>query len=231
MSGPNEKKGYIEPKAAARAAAEIRAQGGLMVKNLTGQMVPAQKPRFMNAKEAARDQTRLRLAKLDPDWILATSRTVQDRVIALPEFKKAAVVGCYISLPSEVQTGAIIAACRKAGKKVCVPASRPKKKDYAMCWYNAGETTIVGPWGIAEPRNREFASSEIDLMIVPCLAFDPHGRRLGHGGGHFDRLLAGLSSTNICLAFEVQKLTAAPYDEHDVDVDIVVTEKTVYRPA
>jgi 5-formyltetrahydrofolate cyclo-ligase len=100
-----------------------------------------------------------------------------------------------------------------------------------MCWYNSGETTMVGPWGIAEPRNPEFtASSEIDLMIVPCLAFDQHGRRLGHGGGHFDRLLAGLSSTNICIAFEAQQLTAVPCDEHDVEVDIVVTEKTVYRP-
>jgi 5-formyltetrahydrofolate cyclo-ligase len=228
MSG--EKKGYIDPKAAARTAAEERLTGGRTVRTIAGDLVPAPKPRFMDPKEAARDQTRLRLAKLDPGWMLKASRRIQESLVALPEFKEAEVVGLYLSLPSEVQTGGIISACAKAGKKVAVPAFRPKKKDYAMCWYKPGETTIVGPWGIAEPRDREFmASSEIDVMVVPCLAFDEYGRRLGHGGGHFDRLLAGAASTNICLAFEVQKIAAVPVKDYDVDMDIIVTERNVYR--
>lgn len=226
------KKGYLEPKAAARAAAEERAAGGPMVRTAAGSLVPAPRPRFMDAKETARDQTRLRLAKLDADWILKASRTAQERILALDEFKRAAVVGCYLALPGEVQTAAILSACRKAGKKVAVPAFRPKRRDYAMCWYKPGETTVVGPWGIAEPRDREFMSaSEIDLMVVPCLAFDEYGRRLGHGGGHFDRLLAGTSCTIACLAFEVQKLAAVPAGDLDVDVDIVATERALYRPA
>jgi 5-formyltetrahydrofolate cyclo-ligase len=230
MSG--EKKGYVDPKTAARTAAEERATGGRTVRTIAGDYVPAPKPRFMDPKEAARDQTRLRLAKLDQDWILQASRKIQDQLLALEEFKAAQVVGCYLSLPNEVQTAGLVSACRKAGKKVAVPAFRPKKKDYAMCWYKPGEMTLVGPWGIAEPRDREFmAASEIDLMIVPCLAFDEFGRRLGHGGGHYDRLLAGANCTNLCLAFEVQKIAAVPTKDYDVDVDIIVTERSVYRPA
>jgi 5-formyltetrahydrofolate cyclo-ligase len=192
----------------------------------------AAKPRYLDPKESSREAVRLRLSKLDPKWILATSKKIQDSVTGLDEFKKADVIGCYLALDTEVQTAGIIAACRKAGKRVCVPAFRPKKKDYGMSWYNAGDATVMGPFGVTEPRTPQWMTpSDVDLMVVPALAFDEHGRRLGHGGGNYDRILSGFPGLSVCVAFECQRLTAVPVDEHDIDVELIVTERKTYRPA
>lgn len=218
-----EKAKYLDPKAAVRENIASRTTHHPdAIKH---------KPRYMDPKESARDSVRLRMDKLDPAWILQASRKIQETVTSLDEFKKAEIVGCYLALPTEAQTGAIIAACRKAGKRVCVPAYRPKKKDYAMSWYNAGDPTVMGPYGVTEPRAPQWMTpSDIDLMIVPALAFDEYGRRLGHGGGNFDRILSGFPGTSVCIGFECQKLAAVPVEEHDYEVDLIVTERRTYRP-
>ncbi|MFH0908235.1 MAG: 5-formyltetrahydrofolate cyclo-ligase [bacterium] len=191
----------------------------------------AEKAKHLDPKESSREAVRLRMIELDPAWILQASRKIQDTVIGLDEFARAEVVGCYVALPTEAQTGAIIAACRKAGKRICVPAYRPGKKDYAMSWYNAGDPMVMGPYGVPEPRTPQWMTpSDIDAMIVPAVAFDEYGRRLGHGGGHFDRILTGFPGISVCIAFECQKLAAVPAEEHDCEVDLIVTERQIYRP-
>jgi 5-formyltetrahydrofolate cyclo-ligase len=69
----------------------------------------------------------------------------------------------------------------------------------------------------------------VDLALVPGLAFDASGRRLGHGGGHFDRLLARTAGLRAGVAFEVQMVRRVPVDAHDVNMDAVITDKRKYE--
>ncbi len=151
-------------------------------------------------------------------------------MIALPEFQAARVVAVYRARPREVGTDRVVAACRAAGKTVLLPAWIKAEAVYGLARWDDGAPLRTGLYGIEEPANPQWVSGdEVDFIAVTALAFDRYGFRLGHGGGHFDRLLAGVRGTKACLAFECQKLVATPTESHDVPVDVVVTEKAVYR--
>ena len=187
------------------------------------------------AKEALRERMREVRAALDPEAVSARSAQIEERLTSLAAFAHAHVVGCYLALPREVQTRGLVDRCRKLGKKVCVPA-RTQDGSYAMAWLDRDDETVPGPLGIRQPQAvRPAPQREIDLMIVPGVAFDRNARRLGHGGGHFDRLLAKCSAVKVGLAFEVQVVDEVPADPHDVAMDLVVTEEAIYplagRPA
>lgn len=86
-------------------------------------------------------------------------------------------------------------------------------------------------WGVWEPVAREanrVDQRRIDGFIVPGLAFDPHGGRLGQGKGYYDKTLNGLTAVKIGVAFSVQMIESVPVEEHDVRMDFVVTEKSVF---
>ena len=151
-------------------------------------------------------------------------------MLSLEAFRRARSVGLYLACPREVATDAIIAACRSQGKTVCVPAMRKDEQRYAMSRWDEGVPLRNGAYGIREPAEPAWVpTSSLDIVLVTALAFDESGWRLGHGGGHFDRLLADHPGVRICLAFECQKLTAVPCEAHDVPVHVVVTERAVYH--
>ena len=118
-----------------------------------------------------------------------------------PAVRTAGVVMAFESLPGEPATASFLEWCRQQGKVVVVPDARPST-----------------PFP-AEPRS-------IDAVIVPGLAFSRDGDRLGQGGGWYDRLLADLRDdcTSIGVAFEDQLVDDLPTEEHDVQVDMVITE-------
>ncbi len=98
----------------------------------------------------------------------------------------------------------------------------------------------VGTYQILEPRaelralpGRRLEIGQIDLAVVPGVAFDARGSRLGHGLGYYDKLLAEArpETSRVALAFECQMFPALPTAEHDVPVDVIITERTVYRAA
>lgn len=168
--------------------------------------------------------------KLAPAWIEASSARIQREVVQLDEFRDARSVGVYLARPREVATDAIVRACREDGKTLCLPAFQKELDRYGLCRWDEGAVLRAGAYGIAEPAERAWVpTKEIDLMIVTALAFDELGWRLGHGGGHFDRLLAEHPGVKMCLAFECQRMTAVPCEPHDVPVNIVVTEARMYR--
>ena len=184
----------------------------------------------LSPKEALRQQVRTLRRKLAPAWIEKASATIQRNVIASDRFREAKSVGVYLALPHEVQTADIVAACRKAGKRVCIPALKRGYNRYDLCWYDEGEPVHEAAWGLTEPiKPRWAATSDVDLLIIPCVAFDAYGRRLGHGGGFFDRLLADCSAYRLCIAFELQRVTAIPSEPHDIDMNEIITEKAVYK--
>lgn len=164
------------------------------------------------------------------EWIREAGETIQRTVLDLPEVQSARTLGLYLALPREVATDRIIASARQRGQNLALPAWRKVEGIYGMARWEADAPLSQGHYGIQEPAQTEWiAMNDIDVMIVTCLAFDANGWRLGHGGGHFDRLLAGHPGLKLCLAFECQKMLAAPCEEHDVPVNLVVTERSVYR--
>ena len=187
----------------------------------------------MNTLQETKETIRKRISEmrrqLGPGVIRESSAMIAAAVLRMNEFNAAGVVGAYMAMPREVQTMDLVYAASDMGKQVCVPAWNPEKELYEMARYDIGMEMISGPVGILEPKEADWVPpEEINVMLVPAIAFDPNGGRLGHGGGHYDRLLQGGACYRVGLAFEFQVVKAIPLDEHDVPVDVVVTERGTY---
>jgi 5-formyltetrahydrofolate cyclo-ligase len=166
---------------------------------------------------------------MDADWVVAASRRIQKAVIARPEFQNAGSVACYLSLPPEVQTAGLLDACWSAGKKVCVPAFNEDADRYELVWIERDEKLTQGRMNIHEPLSpRKAGVMDVDLLIVPCIAYDHSGGRLGHGGGHYDRMLGSWSGFKLGVAFDYQVFEKVPMGSQDIPVDLVITETTTY---
>lgn len=184
------------------------------------------------SKAELRDQMRKARAARDAGWVAATSRRIADRVTALPEFKRASVIGCFLSLPGEVDTRPILEAAWKAGKKVAMPARRDDG-EYMPAWYSPDEPMTREAFGLLQPLNPHWAKPDrFDLMLIPGVAFARNGARLGHGRGYYDRMLARLAGRLDCrvgICFTAEVLPEIPVSETDVGMDAVVTEEALYR--
>ncbi len=158
----------------------------------------------------------------------AQSQKIKERLLVLDAFSQAKTVHFYLADPFEVETDEMIWAALSLGKRVVVPthSSRP-------C--SLSEITDFDPahfqinfFGIREPRPefcRDISPNEVDLWIIPGVAYDTMGGRLGRGGGYFDRQLSGVSHPIIGLGFEFQVLDALPVAPTDRRVDQIITEK------
>jgi 5-formyltetrahydrofolate cyclo-ligase len=134
---------------------------------------------------------------------------------------------------SEVDTSAVATLARADGKRLAWPRLREGERamEFAACDQAA---LVDGPRGTREPPPALPAvpAGEIDLVLVPGLAFDGDGRRLGRGGGHYDATLAALPrATAVGLAYEAQVVPAVPAEPHDARLAAVVTERRTLLPA
>lgn len=160
------------------------------------------------------------------DEVKSYSRAIFDRLVTLEEFKRATCVGAYLSLPSEVQTDDIIHACWDAGKTVCVPYFIPEKRYYGMSRLDPKAPIKMKKWNLREPENPDpMDAAKLDLILVPAMAFDVNGVRLGHGGGHYDRLLLNVKGYRLGLAFHEQVVEQLPSEPHDENVQAILTEQ------
>jgi 5-formyltetrahydrofolate cyclo-ligase len=157
------------------------------------------------------------------------SDVIRRKVFRLAVFRRANLVGCFVALPYEVQTWRMIEEMLARGKRVAVPvtARRGTRLRFAEIRDPARELSR-GPLGVLEPhpRTRQWVRvQELDLLLVPGLAFDRRGQRLGHGQGYFDRLLERVPKTTptVGLAFRFQLLECLPTAAHDRAVQTVVT--------
>ena len=151
----------------------------------------------------------------------------------LPEFAGASSVAVYLPLRGEVQTAAVVRRCRGAGKTVCVPAFERRKGIYRFAELQGGGKLLSGMFGVMEPAKRKWVDLEdIDLVVVPGVAFDLRGGRLGHGRGYYDRLLKTKRTGNVITvgaAFDFQVFKRVPMGAKDIFMDVVVTEKREIR--
>ena len=91
---------------------------------------------------------------------------------------------------------------------------------------------ITNTYGIKEPEPHSSLpvdKTDLDIILVPCVAFDEKKYRLGHGGGYYDRYLKDFHGLKIGIAYELQKVKEVPTEEHDVPLDLIITEKKIYK--
>ena len=180
-------------------------------------------------KPRIRKEIKEKLNKQNNTQRLHKSRLVKDKLFNLAEFKKAEYVMFYIAKNNEVQTDFMIAEAKTIGKKIVVPVTLKKEKRIIASLVEDFEKELtLGPYGISQPQNkyiREISSEKIDLVVVPGLAFDQRGNRLGRGGGYYDKFLASLPARipRIGLAFDFQVLNDLPFLSHDVSVTKVIS--------
>ena len=170
-----------------------------------------------------------RLKQQKEDARRRRSEAIQRKVFRLTAFRRAKMVCCYVALPYEVQTWRMIEEMLERGKRVVVPAVRPRTKRLALCEVRAPAAELSrGVFGVWEPRRptaRPVPVRALDLVLVPGIAFDRRGHRVGHGHGYFDRFLARLPKTTptVGLAFRFQVLDRLPIAAHDHAVQTILS--------
>jgi len=165
------------------------------------------------------------------------SRRVGALCRGLPGFSSADVVCSYVNFREEVATVEFIAELLREGRRVAVPIQLPDpKQPLVFSEIRSLSEMESNHFGILQPplsAARLVPAAAIPLFLVPGLAFDPAGRRLGYGLGCYDRAFADAApgALKVGLAFELQMLESVPADPHDVPMDFVVTENRVIRAA
>jgi 5-formyltetrahydrofolate cyclo-ligase len=187
------------------------------------------------AKAALRKRYRNVRAAIPPAAAAARSRLIAERVIALDAWQGARTVALFRSMQSEVDTAALIEDARARGVTVCLPAvvdGRPEL-ELRVAWRGDEVYPLeAGVWGIEEPAATApvMAPEAIDLVIVPALAVDPRGHRLGYGRGYYDRTLRLTTrAVAVAVVFDFQLIAEIPCEPHDVAVAWVVTDVRTLR--
>src|SRR5581483_10377331 len=158
------------------------------------------------------------------------SAAICARVIGMPAYAAARAIHCFLAMRSEVDTRPLIADALVRGKRVAVPVVVPKAPELGHAWLASLDTEdlVAGNFGTYNPRDMQPAAvGDWDLTIVPLLAFDRRGYRLGYGKGYYDRLLGSRRMPTIGVAFAAQEIAELPAEPFDVPLDCIVTEDEV----
>jgi 5-formyltetrahydrofolate cyclo-ligase len=176
-------------------------------------------------KRALRREARARRDGLSPEERERMSDEVAENVVALPAVANATTVMAFSSFGSEVDTGPIIERLERDGRRVSLP--RVEGRDIVAVAYRSGDPVIPTSFGAREPAGGEkVAPEEIDVVLVPGLAFDRSGHRVGYGRGFYDRFLPAVrrDALTVGICFSVQLVDEVPQGRSDRPVDLVVTE-------
>ena len=185
-------------------------------------------------REALRRAALARRDRVSPEDRRRWSRAIADRFWRLPELASARTVHFSLSVGSEVETGALVAEAKRRRLRVVVPVTVVEGRRLVLAEFEGVETLEPGPFGILEPRaaSRKIVEVEdVDALVIPGVAFDDQGNRLGWGAGYYDRLLADARRgvPIIALAYECQIVPVIPPRDHDVRVSVIVTDQRVIR--
>lgn len=160
------------------------------------------------------------------------SKKILLKLVSLKEYKEAKTILFYHPIDNEVNPTALIKKELKNSKKT-VALLRICGKTNRMHIHKITDLKDLktGKFSIKEPQAHHpvIARRDLDILIIPGIAFDKSGNRIGYGLGYFDKLLKSLKCTNIALAYDFQIVENVPVEKHDQKVDIVITEKTIIK--
>jgi 5-formyltetrahydrofolate cyclo-ligase len=173
-----------------------------------------------------------RRASLTPAQRRAAAAALAVRGLPLPAIDSAAVVSGFAAMPHELDTGALLYRLHGDGFRLCLPVLQGRDKPLLFRAWAPGDAMDTARWGIQEPKPDK-ATLEPDVLLVPLLAFDRHGWRLGYGGGYYDRTLRDLRSrrgvTAVGLAYDEQEVDAVPHLDYDQRLDWILTPSGLSR--
>ncbi|HHU78837.1 MAG: 5-formyltetrahydrofolate cyclo-ligase [Caldicoprobacterales bacterium] len=181
-------------------------------------------------KSELRKKMMLEREEINQEERASRSRSIEKRIRDLQAYRHASTILIYVSFRNEVDTKPLIQKAIEEGKRVAVPVSIPEGKVLLPCQITSLDDLIPGTWGILEPpeeKQRRIDVSEIDLTIVPGLAFDRCFHRLGYGAGYYDRFLPSLrkDAVKIGVGYDFQLLKKLPVEAYDVPLDGIVTDR------
>ncbi len=157
------------------------------------------------------------------DWSgRITQRVLKNKAVELAQF-----IHCYVSMNSrnEVNTHRLIQCCLDNNKKVFIPVMSQETNELKHASVSDLDKLVPNKWGVPEPLNQvTYSTISPDIIIVPMLAVDRKGNRIGYGKGYYDRFLQSVSAIKIGVIFDQFILDSVPVEPHDIPLDIIITE-------
>lgn len=167
---------------------------------------------------------------LSPRYLEASGRAIAAHLLAMPEYRAAGTVFCFAGHWREVDTRPILEDALASGKTLCVPLClAPGEMELRRI--TALDQLLPGAFGIPEPPadSDPLEIDEVDFAVLPCVTCDRAGRRLGHGGGYYDRFLSRYRGGAVLLCREKLLREEIPLEPHDYPVPWVLTERGLYE--
>lgn len=158
----------------------------------------------------------------------AADEAICRRILALPEFQAARSVLAFYPMAAEPDIRPVLEAALAAGKQLSLPRCLPDHSFIPTVVMDLGRL-VPGVWGIPAPPEDGAAAEEIDLALVPGVAFDAKGGRLGHGAGYYDRFLQTFPGVTVGICFAQCVVERVPAEAHDRPVELVLTEAGLMR--
>lgn len=181
---------------------------------------------LLESKQVLRVQVRARVAGLSSQYRAAAAAQVVVSLAARLEWARASSVLLFAPLPDELDVWLLAELALAAGKRVTLPAFVPSTSSYvARQIVDPASDVIAGKFGVREPATTcvDVPLNQLDLVLVPGVAFDARGGRIGRGKGFYDRLLAGVHGTKCGVAFDEQLVDAVPVGPHDIRLNCILT--------
>lgn len=157
------------------------------------------------------------------------SRKITERVLQNEKVESAESIHCYVSMNSrnEVDTHLMIQSLLEHNKMVYIPVMNQETNELQHAALSDVDALVPNEWGVPEPVNQDNVPIiSPNIIIVPLLAADRNGNRLGYGKGYYDRFLASVSALKIGVVFDQFILNTIPVEPHDVPLDLLITEST-----
>lgn len=184
----------------------------------------------LSVKAELRKRMRSVRGVLPSETRAARSRSIVERLQALPAFQSARTIAAFVAMKGEVDVGPLLVLARALGKTVLLPRVDAERNELALHVFAEDDPLTASGFGVPEPRPDAavVAPHDVDFVIVPGLVFDERGHRIGYGGGYYDRLLPRLPrALTVGVAFDFQLVPEVPNTPGDAPVALIVTDARV----
>lgn len=179
----------------------------------------------MQEKKDIRHQILTKRLDIEKEELYSKSETICNSFLSLPQYQNVDLLYIYMDFKNEVVTKQIIVDAHQKGKKVAIPKVQ---NDQIVFYYLEPNDKELkeGFFGIREPEMTKPVKDKSGIMVIPGIAFDEKGYRVGYGKGYYDRYLQeNKVAQKISLVLELQMIEKVPYDAYDIPVDMIITEK------
>ena len=183
---------------------------------------------FYDMKNQIRRQNKSKRSAMSKDDVVEKSKAAARVFTECELYKNAKQLMVYIPLGNETDTGDIITAGFRDGKRLVLPVTDPETGEITPCLYEKDTKLAKGTFSVTEPVGATSADmSKTDVVLVPGIAFDLSGNRAGFGKGCYDRLLKDTAAVKVGFCYDFQVCSKIPAEKHDVKMDFLVTESGI----